>query len=203
MIAEAVQRGIHVMRTYDEFKFVPPAIRLLAQGEPVSVARLAAAGGWTEEEVGAGLARQPSVEWDEHGQLVGFGMTLRPTQHRFDFDGRTVYGWCASDALSFPVFLDAAGVVTSTCPVTGQIIRVDVTSRAVKYVEPPAAVVSALRPLEHVGDIRTDVCALGHFFASREAAADWLAAYPDGLLHSVAEDFEIHRQVFTELGVVG
>jgi len=38
------------------------------------------------------------------------------------------------------------------------------------------------------------------FFSSREAASAWLAEYPDGFLHSVAEDFEVHRRVLAELG---
>jgi alkylmercury lyase len=172
-LRDAVRRGVTAIGQYDEFRFVPALIRLLAHCEPVSVARLAAAGGWSEPEVRAGLARQPSIEWDEQGRLAGFGLTLRPPPHRFDFDGRTVYAWCASDTLSFPLFLGTPAVITSTCPVTGQPIRVEVTPRAVAHVEPASAVFSAVRPATRVGDIRTDICALGHFFASREAAAGW------------------------------
>lgn len=150
----------------------------------------------------AGLAQHPNIEWDNQGRIVGFGMTLRPTPHRFDFDGKTVYGWCASDALSFPVLLEVSGVVSSRCPVTGRTIRVEVTPEAVVRVDPPDTVVSAVRPTERVRDVRAEICGLGHFFSSREAASDWLAEYPDGMLHSVAEDFEIHREILAKLGWV-
>lgn len=131
---------------------------------------------------------------------MGFGMTLRPTPHHFTFDGRIVFGWCASDALMFSVLLDTPGIVESTCPVSGQRIRADVTPRALLLVDPPDAVVSEVRPSERVGDVRADICAVGHFFSSREMAAGWLAQYPQGLLNSVAEDFDIHRQMMVELG---
>lgn len=68
-------------------------------------------------------------------------------------------------------------------------------------VDPPGAVVSSVRPTERVKDVRAEICDLGHFFSSREAASAWLAEYPDGLLHSVAEDFEVHRRILAELGM--
>ena len=196
----AIDRGVNFIRQHQEFKLVPVLVGLLAQGEPVSVERHAAEGGWPEDEVRADLARHPSVEWDDQGRIAGFGLTLRPTPHRFEFDGKTVYGWCASDALSFPVLLEKPGIVSSTCPVTGQTIRVEVTTKAAVQVDPPGAVVSSVRPTGRVKDVRAEICGLGHFFSSREAASAWLAEYPDGFLHSVAEDFEVHRQVLAELG---
>jgi alkylmercury lyase len=51
-----------------------------------------------------------------------------------------------------------------------------------------------------VGDVRAEICHLGHFFSSREAAAAWLEAYPEGTLNTVEEDFEIHRRVLEQLG---
>jgi alkylmercury lyase len=152
------------------------------------------------QDVDAALRRHPGVDWDEHGRLVGFGLTLRPTPHRFTFDGRTVFGFCASDALSFPVVLGRSGVVESTCPSTEQPIRVGVTPERVEWVDPSSAVVSLVRPGDRVDDVRAEICALGHFFASREAAAEWLAAHPEGMVHSVEEDYYLHREVVEELG---
>jgi len=76
--------------------------RLLGEGAPVPVDRLAAAVGWPVEQVRETLRAHPA-EWDDQSRLVGLGMTLRPTPHKFTFEGRTVYGWCASDTLMFPV----------------------------------------------------------------------------------------------------
>lgn len=67
----AVHRGVTALRQYEEFKLVPVLVRLLAQGEPVSVERLASEGGWPEDEVRTGLARHPSIEWDDRGASPG------------------------------------------------------------------------------------------------------------------------------------
>ena len=90
--------------------------RLLAAGRPVSVAEAAAAGDRSEDELGAELARHPGVDWEDDGRIAGFGLTLRPTPHRFTFDGRIVYAFCASDTFEFPVILGRPGVVESVCP---------------------------------------------------------------------------------------
>lgn len=200
MSTDEVNRSLTTVKQMEGFGLFPPLVNLLAEGQPVAIDRLAAAASWSVGDVEAVLHRHPSVEWDEEGRLVGFGMTLRPTPHRFTFDGRTVFGWCASDALMFSVLLDRPGIVESTCPASGRPIRVDVTPRAVLRVEPAGAVVSEVRPSERVRDVRAEICAVGHFFSSREVAAGWLAQYPQGLLNSVAEDFEIHRQMALELG---
>jgi alkylmercury lyase len=74
-----------------------------------------------------------------------------------------------------------------------------VTPQRVEKVDPPGAVVSLVRP-DTFDDIRGEICALGLFFASREAAAEWLAAHPDGMVHTIEEDFELHREVMEKFG---
>jgi alkylmercury lyase len=118
----------------------------------------------------------------------------------FMFDGTAVYGWCASDALTFPIVLGRPGVVESRCAVTGQTIRVELTPTAVSRVDPGDAVVSKVRPRHKVANLRGDICGLGLFFSSRTAAADWLARTPEGQLNTVSDDFEIHRQIVQECG---
>jgi alkylmercury lyase len=175
--------------------------RLLAGGKPVTVAEAAAAGGWTEDQLRAELARHPGTDWDDAGRIVGFGLTLRETPHSFTFDNdHTVYTFCASDALEVSVMLGRSGVIDSTCPTTGQHIRVEVTPERLLTVDPPDAVVSKVRPNHAVADIRAEVCALGNFFSSNEAAADWLARNPHGTVVTIAEDFEVTKQAMTDLG---
>ncbi|MFW0773007.1 hypothetical protein ACLRGI_07540 [Paenarthrobacter nitroguajacolicus] len=60
-----------------------PLLRLLAEGEPVTVAELATASGLSEETVLQGLAAVPDTEYDEEGRILGLGLTLRPTPHRY------------------------------------------------------------------------------------------------------------------------
>lgn len=184
----------------DDFALTPHFVRLLAAGEPVAADRLAAEADWRVDRVNERLDTDPSVERDDEGRIVGLGLTLRPTPHTFTFDGRTLFGWCATDVLIAPVLLGRPGVAESTCPATGQRIRAEVTPEAVLRVDPQDAVVSEIRPDHRGANVRTEVCNLGHFFSSREAAAGWLAQHPEGLVNSVAEDFEGHRQTFAEFG---
>lgn len=174
--------------------------RLLAAGDPVTVEQAAAAGGWSAAEVRAELARHPSTDWDKDGRIVGFGLTLRPTPHSFTTADRTVYAFCASDALTFPIIVGQPGVIRSTCPVTEQPVRVDVTPRAVVAVEPAAAVVSKIRPDHAVADVRRDICALGNFMASPDVATDWLIRHPHGQVVPIAEDFDVNRKAMADLG---
>jgi alkylmercury lyase len=74
-----------------------------------------------------------------------------------------------------------------------------VTPERVEKVDPSGAVVSLVRP-DSFDDVRGEICALGLFFASREAAAEWLAAHPDGMVHTIEEDFELHREVMEKFG---
>lgn len=201
MITEDTQRLVSLIRAqFGLPDLVLHLSRLLAAGESVTVERVAAAGGWRVEELRAELARHPGVDWDDDGRIVGFGLTLRPTPHSFTFDGRTVYGFCASDVLAFPVILGRSGVAESTCPVSDRQICVELMPARVIRVEPPEAVVSKVRPDHAVADVRAEVCALGSFFSSPEAAADWLAHYPQGQVVPIAEDFEVTRQAMIELG---
>lgn len=116
------------------FELIPHIVRLLAEGEPVTLDQLAAASSWPVQDVESALRRHRGVDWDEQGRLVGFGLTM-----------------------------------------------------------------SLVRP-DRWDDVRAETCALGHFFASREAAADWLAANPEGMVHSVEEDFRLHQSVMEKLG---
>jgi hypothetical protein len=66
--------------------------------------------------------------------------------------------------------------------------------------DPPTAVVSALRPTGALADVRTATCHYGHFFSSPAAAARWADEHPDGYILGVNEAFRLDREVITQLG---
>lgn len=84
---------------------VPHILRLLARGEPAALGDIAAAASRPLSEVDRLLRSQPGTDWDDDGRLAGFGLTLRPTGHRFTVAGKTLYTWCATDTLFFTVIL--------------------------------------------------------------------------------------------------
>jgi alkylmercury lyase len=200
MSTDYVQRTTDLIRDVEGQELLPHAIRLLSVGEPVTLERLAAAAGLRTEAVEAALDKQVSAERDAQGRLVGLALTLRPTTHRFTTGGRTLYGWCASDTLIFPVILGQPGRIESTCPQTGQPIRIEVSPDGIDRLDPPGAVLSAVRPSGKLVDVRAQTCELGHFFSSREAAAQWAEKHPEGHIHSVEEAFQLDRQVIEQLG---
>jgi alkylmercury lyase len=200
MSTDYVERTVALIRRVEGHELLPHAIRLLSEGEPVAIERLAATSGLPVEVVPATLAEQGSAERDEQGRLVGFSLTLRPTPHRYTTGGRTLYAWCASDTLMFPVILGQPAIVESTCPHTGQPIRIEVTPDAVERLDPPDAVMSAVRPAAWLGDVRAATCQLGHFFSTRAAATQWAREHPEGYVHSVEQGFRLDRQVIEQLG---
>jgi alkylmercury lyase len=181
-------------------ELLPHAIRLLADGEPVALEQLAAAAGWSVGDVEAALAAQTSAERDSQGRLVGLALTLRPTTHRFTVDGRTLFAWCASDTLMLPVILGRPALVESTCPQTGRPIRIELTPDGVERLDPPGAVMTAVRPRGRLADVRSSTCDHGHFFSSIAATAAWTDAHPDGHIYPVEEAFRLDRAVITRLG---
>jgi alkylmercury lyase len=200
MTSDYIDRSTSLIGRVRGLELAPYAIRLLAEGEPVDLERLAAASGWRVDDVDAALDEQTSAERDEQGRLVGLALTLRPTSHRFTVDEHTLYAWCASDTLMFPVVLGRPGTVDSTCPHTGQPIHVEVAPEQVERVEPAGAVVSAVRPTGSLEDVRTQTCHHGHFFSSPSAAARWRNEHADGYVLGIDDAFRLDRQVITRLG---
>ncbi|SNR56828.1 alkylmercury lyase [Haloechinothrix alba] len=164
----------------------PPLLRLLACGSPVTVARLAAATGRTEPDVRRALARLSDTEYDEHGRIVGWGLTQRPTPHSFSVDGVALYTWCALDTLIFPAVLDRTALVQSPCRATGEPVRLTVTPAGITSVEPATAVLSVVTP-QSQSSVRQAFCDQVHFFSDPVSAQDWHRAHPEASVLPVAE----------------
>ncbi|WP_158089868.1 organomercurial lyase MerB [Mycobacterium kyorinense] len=184
----------------DVARFTTPMIRLVAEGRPVALERLATVSGVPVAEIDSWLRAQPGTDWDDDGRLLGFGLTQRPTRHRYIVDGRGLFTFCAADALIFTPILGRPATVESSCLTTGQPIRVELTPEAVTSVDPPTTVVSVVELACDASDIRGSCCDHGHFFASENAAREWRRAHPDGDVRPVRELFDIAVDVCRELG---
>ena len=176
------------------YALVRELILLLAEGQPVSSEHIASVLGLAREEALELLRQWPSIEWDEAGNIVGAGLTLRPTPHRFKLKDRTLFTWCALDSLMFPGLVGQTVQVESPCASTGHPVRVTVTPEGVTQVEPPDAVVSLVAP-EASPDVRRVFCDYVNFFHSAEAAAGWLAEHPGATTLPVAEAYQLGRRL--------
>lgn len=166
----------------------------LAEGKPVSPPRIAEILNRSPEEVETILRQMPSIERDEEGNVVGAGLTLRPTPHRFTINDRTLFTWCALDALMFPGLIGQTVQVESPCATTGIPVRVKITPAGVEQVEPPEAVVSLVVP-EASADIRGVFCCYVNFFSSSEAASQWLSEHPGATTLPVREAYQLGRRL--------
>lgn len=191
------------LSSLEGFELVPNIVRALAHGRPVATEEIAASAHLPNADVDRLLRSQSGTEWDEDGRLVGFGLTPRPTEHRFIVGDKTLYTWCATDTLFFTVILGASTIVESTCPSTGELIRIELTPDAIVSVTPKEAVVSQRHHDELLPDIRSDICDHGHFFSSPIAAKTWAAEHPEGEVLSVADAFDHGRAACAELGWLG
>ncbi len=112
-----------------------PILRTLVEtGQPIAPAHLA-----------AHLSSIPDIEFDTQGQIVGWGITLVPTQHHFLLAEHALFTWCAFDTVLFPALLQVQARVQSQCSATGHPIRFVVTPEGViKEVFPREACLSLM-----------------------------------------------------------
>lgn len=171
------------------------AFRLLGEGEPFGAEQLAERVDLPVEEVATHLDNWPMVQRDNHGRVVGFvGLSLQPTSHVLEVDGRTLYAWCALDTLYLPELLGRPARIRSTAPETGEIITLAVDGSTVRDVSPEGAVMT----LHEVGgidlqDVVGTFCCYVHFFVSEHAASAWAERIEGSYVASIAEGFEFGR----------
>ncbi|MFQ5569517.1 MAG: alkylmercury lyase MerB [Rhodothermales bacterium] len=178
-------------------RFQVQAIRALAEGQPVSAQRLAADLGMPINQVEAiiGQLGASGVEVDGEGRLLGVVLTLNPTSHRFRVKGGDLYAWCALDTLFLPAYLEETAQVESTCPVTGETIRLTITPTGVTSYSPESTVVSIVDPSKvsccSTRGPQSAVCSQMHFFRSHEAAETWQTDHSGVVICTVEDAYRI------------
>ncbi len=169
-------------------KVVLRLLQLLQNGKPVAPDELASAVG-LEVGVAEKLAKRLGAEFDDDGNLVGWGLTLVPTPHKYWANGHDLYAWCAADTISFPSILNHTAVIESPDPISGEIIQLTVTPVGVRGLTPSSAVVSWSLDSD-LDNIRGSFCNLTHYFASRETAEQYVSDRPGLVIVSVDSVFE-------------
>ena len=199
-IARALRQGIAQGLIPAVSRLAVQVVQQIVAGQPVSPAQL--------EEMASNVGVSHDVldqfqarfgEFDPEGNIVGLaGMTLKPTQHRFVLDGRTLYNWCGLDGLMFAPLLKQAARLESLCPGSGTEIRITVTPEGVEHVEPASAVLSVVVPrvtAKSCDEARGLFCDFSHFFSSPEAASSWLPNDQDVTVLSVEEGYRLGRMM--------
>lgn len=177
-------------------------LRELAQGEPVSVARLASVLGTSTEAAeiftrDSGLS--PLIHVGTGGRIEGFyGLSVTPTHHQTTIGKRRLWTWCAPDTLEHPELLRQTAEIVSKDPETGQDVRLTVSPDRIEAVEPTSVVVSIRRPetwdSTSAARIMASGCQYHFFFASRDSGERWLARNPRTFLMTLDEAFAFMKR---------
>lgn len=173
-----------------------PILHQVTRGKPIEKAALAASLHVSQGDLEQRLLHLPDTEFDQQGNVVGWGVTLVPTRHRFQIDGKSLYIWCAFDTVLFPPSLRAEARVQSTCPVTGHPITFVATPEGtIKNLTPTSSVMSLIIPAERSECVRATFCEQSLFFESEQAAFPWLVAHPEAMLLSIEEAATVGKRV--------
>ena len=156
-------------------------------GQPVSLMHLATRLQMSQEKLAAHLGCISDTEFDKQGNIVGWGITLLPTQHQFVLSELPLFTWCAFDTVLFPPLLHVGAHVQSRCEATGQPITFVATPEGIADLLPATSVLSLILPTERCDCVRGTFCEQSLFFQSEEAASSWMALHPDAVLLSVEE----------------
>jgi len=174
---------------------------LLAQGDPVTPAEVAAHAHEPEAVVHATLKAWPGVFWDDEGRVVGFwGLAIPEMDHHFQVEGgKPIYAWCALDPFLIVPVIRRPARVQSKDPVTGEAITMTVTPQGLNDVSPSSAVVSFIAPTQAFDfDVIETFCNYVLNFASRESAERWASQREGIVLLPAAEAFEVGLRAWSK-----
>jgi len=180
-----------------------PIVHQVSRGKPLTMVALGASLQMSQDELKRCLAQEPDAEFDRQGHLVGWGVTMIATRHRFQIRQQSLFTWCAYDTLLFPPALGETAQVQSTCPMTDQPITFVATPEGVvKELTPVSAVMSLIIPTERSDQVRSTFCEQSLFFQSEQAASDFLSTRPEIVILSLEEaarlGWMIAQQRFTQ-----
>ena len=164
-------------------------------GQPIAPTDLARYLQMSREDLATHLARVPDTEFDEQGNVVGWGITLLPTPHQFLLPERRLFTWCAFDTVLFPAMLQVKARVQSVCSQTGQPITFVATPEGIEDVKPRTSVLSLVLPEQRCDCVRGTFCVQSLFFQSEPTASTFLTSHPAAITLSIEDAARVGRAV--------
>ncbi|GCE46179.1 alkylmercury lyase [Thermosporothrix hazakensis] len=192
---EAITTGLIEQLQSEQKELRLLILRRISQGGPVSKAQLASELHISEDGLEKRLHQLPDTEYNENGDVVGWGVTLVPTRHHFQVNGKQLYTWCAFDTVLFPPCLGQEAHVLSHCPTTGEPISfVASPSGAIRDLSPTTSILALLIAFDQ-NRVRQTFCENALFFSSERAATPYLATHPNAVLLSLEQASQVGQQV--------
>ncbi|GAB4531149.1 MAG: organomercurial lyase MerB [Parvularculaceae bacterium] len=194
-----LKQGYIAGNTPDMQRLSLAAHRLLAEGRPVSLTRLAQAAGLSPDGARRLFETVPAsaYEANDDGEITGFaGLSISPANHEFQLGGNRLYTWCVFDALFLPELLQQNAVLRTRCPATEQSIELGLAPGRIIDAAPSSAVMSILDP-DHdacCNNLRGAFCDHVNLFASEDGFAQWANARGNAACVSLKTAMMLARQ---------
>jgi alkylmercury lyase len=168
-------------------------------GQPMAPVHLARRLQMSQADLATHLARVPDTEFDEQGNVVGWGITLLPTPHRFLLPERRLFTWCAFDTVLFPAMLQVKARVQSVCSETAHPITFVATPEGIEDLTPHTSVLTLVLPEQRCDCVRGTFCLQSLFFRSEQAASTFLTSHPEAISLSIEDAASVGRAVASML----
>lgn len=174
------------------------ALQLLAEGNPVSPERLARAWDMPLEQVNAIFEQagaQGTLQLDDDGNMVGSAISLIPTNHRLQVEDKTLYAWCAYDAIYVPRVIRKRAVIESIDPYSDEPIQVTISADGEIDLKPEGIAVTVVgMEADTRGGAESPRCRQMHFFQSYENAEKWSSDHAGVSIMTVAQVVELAEE---------
>ena len=140
---------------------------------PIPIPYLADRVGYTPGQVEAILAGPELAgrsKRDRNGSLTGIaGLSIEPTSHAIQLDGRDLWTWCAFDAVGILAALEATATIHSKTPTSTSPLDI----RFVKGISETEVVLFILEGFDPRSSLET-WCPSVNFFPTTESAEQWV-----------------------------
>ncbi len=181
-----------------ELRLQVVALQFLSKGEPVSPESLVEAWGMPIEHVHA-IFEQASalgtLQLDDSGNMVGTAISLVPSSHKFQIDGKNLYAWCAYDAIYAPGVIGKNAIIDSVDPISNELIRIKVSPEGVTESEPKEIFATVVgMEADARGGAESPRCNQMQFFVSEENASRWATDYSGVSIMTVDQLFDVARE---------
>lgn len=188
--------------TSNEQRAAIALLREVSNGEPVSASRLGQAlevPAAEAERLLTASSLRPFADIGADGRIEGFwGLSTKPTHHRFRIGERTLWTWCAQDSLFLPELLGETARIESSDPETGQAVRLTISPDRVEAAEPEGLTVSMVSAdtadLTSAARIIATACHFIFFFANHASGERWVATHPQTMLLSLDDAVALGRR---------
>jgi len=175
----------------DDNNFIVNVQRELLKGNPLPKTTFYALIDATKEKADSLL--ELLGELNENDEITAFsGLSITPTNHKFIVQGKTLYTWCALDAILFTEWLDVSSQIISQDPIDNSLIELNIDCDHLVSSNPYPIFLSLVEKMDSC-NIRGSFCNHVFFFASEQTAKQWLDSNANGKILTLEDLFESNK----------